>query len=53
MVHDLDCAIDAVLNNHTFLQDVLTEINREGKCKYAAKADCYLNQMNNFFVWFG
>ena len=46
-------AIDSVVNNYAVLQDVLTEINREGKDEYAAKAGGYLNQMDNFYVYFG
>ena len=43
----------SVLNSYAVLQDVLKEINREGKDKYTAKAGDYLNQMDLFYVYFG
>ena len=39
--------------NYAVLQDILTEINREGKDEYAAKASGYLNRMDMFYVYFG
>ena len=40
--------------NYAVLQDVLKEINREGKDEYTAKAHGdYINQMDMFYVYFG
>lgn len=46
-------AIQSILTNYSVLCDVLAEINREGRDEYAAKAGRYLNQLEQFYTYFG
>ena len=45
-------AIQSVLTNYRVLCDVLVEISRGGKHECAAKAGGFLNQLENFYIYF-